>query len=121
MNYEIITTNKILFFTEEESLKPQEDATKKGKVKESNQLQHRRIASKLQGGRNNRNKPSKVDETGSETSCSYCLLKGKEEIATAEKIETPAKSHNNFFYIIKEIRSWPSCKRLMSDTLYELF
>ena len=55
MNYEITTTNKILFFTEEESLKPQEDATKKGEVKESNQLKHRGATSQLQEEGNNRN------------------------------------------------------------------
>ena len=54
-------------------------------------------------GWNNRNKPPKVDKTGPETSCSYSVLKGKEEIATTEKIGTPTKIHNNNFFIIKEI------------------
>ena len=60
-------------------------------VKESLQLQHRGVTSQLQGGWNNRNKPPKVDETGPETSCSYSVLKGKEEVATTEKNGTPAK------------------------------
>ena len=77
---------------------------KKGKSKKVINSNIEELLQSYKEDRNNRNKPSKVDETGSETSCSYCLLKGKEEIATAEKIETPAKSHNNFFYIIKEIQ-----------------
>lgn len=85
MNYEIITTNKILFFTEEESLKPQEDATKKGEVKESNQLKHRGTTSQLQEKGNNWNEPPKVDETGAKTSGSNSVLEGKEEITTPEK------------------------------------
>ena len=36
-----------LYFTEEESLKPQEDATKKGEVKESNQLKREGATSQL--------------------------------------------------------------------------
>ena len=71
---------------------------KKGKSKKVTHFVHRELLQSYKEDGNNRNKPSKVDETGSETSCSYCLLKGKEEIATAE---SPAKSHNNFFYIIK--------------------
>ena len=51
----------------------------------------------------NRNKPPKVDETGPETSRSYSVLKGKEEIATTEKVGTLTKIHNNNFFIIKEI------------------
>jgi hypothetical protein len=51
----------------------------------------------LQGGWNNRNKPSKVDETGPETSCGYSLLKGKEEIATTLKNGITAITHNIIF------------------------
>ena len=61
---------------EESSLKPQEDATKKRKVKESNQLKHRGTTSQLQEGWNNRNKPPKVDEKGAKTSGSNSVLEG---------------------------------------------
>jgi hypothetical protein len=85
----LVQKRKII--TEEESLKPQEDATKKGKVKESDQLKHRGVTSQLQGGWNNRNKPPKVDETGPKTSGSNSVLKGKEEITTPEKIRKLAE------------------------------
>jgi hypothetical protein len=50
------------------SLKPQADATKKRKIKGSDQFKHRRITSPVQEDRNNRNEPPKVDEKGAKTS-----------------------------------------------------
>jgi hypothetical protein len=63
-----------LYFTAEELLKPQEDATKKGEVKESDQLKHRGATSQLQEEGNNRNEPPKVYETGAKTSSSNSVL-----------------------------------------------
>jgi hypothetical protein len=62
------------------SLKLQKDAIKKRKIKESDQFKHRGIASPLQGGWNNRNKPPKVDEKSPKTSCCDSILNGEEEI-----------------------------------------
>jgi hypothetical protein len=80
----LVQKRKII--TQEESLKPQqEDATKKGKVKESDQLKREGAASQLQEEGNNRNEPPKVDETGAKTSGSNSVLGSKEEITTPEK------------------------------------
>jgi hypothetical protein len=79
----------------DESLKLQEDATKKGKFKESDQLKHRGVTSPLQGGWNNRNEPSKVDEKGAKTSCCNCILQGKEEITASEKSKIPSYKRNS--------------------------
>ena len=70
---------------QEESWKPQEDAAKKGKVKESDQLKREWAASQLQEEGNNRNEPPKVDETGAKTSDSNSILESKEEITIPEK------------------------------------
>ena len=66
--------------TQEESLKPQEDATKKRKDKESDQLKREGTASQLQEEGNDWNKPPKVDETGAKTSGSNSVLESKEAI-----------------------------------------
>lgn len=76
----LVQKRKII--TQEESLKPQEDAAKKREVKESDQLKCEGAASQLQEEGNNRNEPSKVDETGAKTSCSNSVLGSKEEIKT---------------------------------------
>jgi len=85
----LVQKRKII--TEEESLKPQEDATKKGEVKESDQLKREGATSQLQEEGNNRNEPPKVDETGAKTSGSNSVLEGKEEITTPEKIRKLAE------------------------------
>jgi flagellar biosynthesis/type III secretory pathway M-ring protein FliF/YscJ len=79
----LIQKRKII--TQEESLKPQEDAAKKGEVKKSDQLKREGAASQLQGEGDNRNESPKVDETGAKTSGSNSVLGSKEEITTTEK------------------------------------
>jgi hypothetical protein len=79
----LVQKRKII--TQEESLKPQEDAVKKGEVKESDQLKREGAASQLQEEGNNRHEPPKVDETGAKTSGSNSVLGSKEEITTPEK------------------------------------
>jgi hypothetical protein len=63
----------------------QEDATKKGKIEESDQLKREGVASQLQGEGNNRNESPKVDETGAKTSGSNSVLESKKEMTTPEK------------------------------------
>ena len=79
----LVQKRKII--TQEELLKPQEDAAKKGEVKESDQLKREGVASQLQGEGSNRNESPKVDETGTKASGSNSVLESKEEITTREK------------------------------------
>ena len=79
----LVQKRKII--TQEELLKPQEDAAKKREIKESDQLKREGAASQLQEEANNRNEPPKVDETGTKTSGSNSVLESKEEITTPEK------------------------------------
>ena len=76
----LVQKRKII--TQEESLYPQENAAKKRKIKESDQLKREGAASQLQEEGNNRNEPPKVDKTGTKTSGSNSILESKEEITT---------------------------------------